>query len=99
MQSVYIETTIPSYLRGRPSKHLIVAKNQAETRRWWESERKHYRLFTSDFTVDEASSGDPTAARGRLESLAGIKEWDIPERFERLERNIIELSVNRVYYR
>jgi len=91
MQSVYIETTIPSYLTGRRSKQQAIADDQLATLRWWDTERKHYRLFTSIFTIDEASGGDPEAARQRLDSLAGIRELEILEGFEQLETDIIAL--------
>ena len=91
MQSVYIETTIPSYLTGRQSKQQTIADDQLATIQWWNTERKHYRLFSSIFTVDEASGGDPEAARLRLDSLAGIPELEILEGFEKLESDIIDL--------
>jgi len=91
MQSVYIETTIPSYLTGRGSKQQSIADDQLATVQWWDTERKHYRLFSSIFTTDEASCGDPEAASQRLDSLAGIRELDILEGFEQLESDIIAL--------
>jgi len=91
MQSVYIETTIPSYLTGRRSKQQSIADDQFATVQWWDTERKHYRLFSSIFTIDEASGGDPEAASQRLDSLAGIRELDILEGFEQLESDIIAL--------
>jgi len=33
---LYIETTIPSYLVGHPSRDLLVAAHQEITRDWWE---------------------------------------------------------------
>lgn len=91
MQSVYIETTIPSYLTGRRSKQQAIADDQLATVQWWDTERKHYRLFSSIFTTDEASGGDPEAASLRLDSLAGIRELEILEGFEQLESDIIAL--------
>ena len=67
MQSVYIETTIPSYLTARPSKQQMIADDQLATVQWWDTERKHYRLFSSIFTTDEAAGGDSEAARLRLD--------------------------------
>lgn len=34
-QSVYIETTIVSYLASRPSRDLVVAARQQVTSEWW----------------------------------------------------------------
>ena len=72
MPTVYIETSIVSYLRQRPSPHIVAAARQILTCKWWENERKNYELVTSQFVVDEASAGDPVLAAERLQSLDGI---------------------------
>ena len=72
MQSVYIETTIPSYLTAWPARNLIAAAHQAMTREWWALRRDSFHLFISQLVVTEASAGDPAAAQLRLDVLAGI---------------------------
>lgn len=72
MPSLYIETSIVSYLRQRPSPQVVAAARQILTRKWWEQERANYELVTSQYVHDEAGAGDPTLAAERLESLAGI---------------------------
>jgi len=72
LQSVYIETTIPSYLTAWPAKNLIAAAHQTMTREWWQSRRQMFRLFTSQLVVVEVSAGDASAAKLRLECLTGI---------------------------
>ena len=39
MPRVYIETSIVSYLRQRPSAQVVAAARQVLTRRWWDDER------------------------------------------------------------
>jgi predicted nucleic acid-binding protein len=70
--TVYLETTIPSYLTGRPSNDLIMAGKQANTRKWWEERRPHYDLFISAAVLDEAGRGDPSAAARRLACLENL---------------------------
>jgi hypothetical protein len=72
LQSVYIETTIPSYLTAWPAKNLIVAAHQVMTRDWWERRRLDFQLYTSELVILEASAGDPVAAQLRLDALQGI---------------------------
>lgn len=72
MQSVYIETTIPSYLTAWPAKNLIAAAHQAITRDWWELRRHDFQLYTSQLVIVEASAGDSIAAQLRLDALKGI---------------------------
>ena len=63
-----METTIPSYLTSCPSRDLIIAAHQELTREWWEKRRNTFQLYISQLVVDEASVGDPNAARERLKS-------------------------------
>jgi len=70
--SVYIETTIPSYLTAWRSPELSMAAKQQTTRQWWDERREHFDLFISDAVLLEVSAGDADAARRRLEVLAGI---------------------------
>lgn len=72
MPTVYIETSIVSYLRQRPSSHIVMAARQVLTHQWWNEERASYELVTSQYVIDEASAGDPSLAAERLESLDGI---------------------------
>ena len=72
--TVYLETTIPSYLTARPSRNLIVAGEQALTLQWWESRKAMYRLYISEAVVEEASRGDPEAAQKRLEAIGDLEE-------------------------
>jgi hypothetical protein len=39
MGTVYIETSIVSYLRQKPSAQIIIAARQFLTHQWWDDER------------------------------------------------------------
>lgn len=91
MQTVYIETTIPSYLAARASRQGRIAADQELTHHWWTKERFRFRLFTSAFTLDEAGRGDAAVAARRLGYLRGISELGIPGEFPRLESALIRL--------
>lgn len=91
METVYIETTIPSYLTARRSKQAILAQRQRFTEEWWRSDRPRYRLFTSFLVRAEASQGDPEAASRRLKLLAGIPDLDIPLETDVLSAELIKL--------
>lgn len=66
---IYIETTIVSYLRGRPSSDVVIAGHQQTTHEWWGTRRTSYELCTSEAVLEEAASGDPEAAQERIEVL------------------------------
>ena len=72
MASVYLETTIPSYLTAWGSPELVMAARQQITRDWWDNRRHDFELFVSQLVIDEASAGDSDAAARRLEILDGI---------------------------
>ena len=71
--TVYIETSIVSYLTARAPRELLAAAWQAATVDWWDDHRSRYQLFTSELTRQEASRGDATAAARRLAALEGIR--------------------------
>lgn len=66
---IYIETTIVSYLTGRPSRDVVIAGHQQSTHEWWDTRRTSYELCTSELVLVEAASGDPQAAHHRLDVL------------------------------
>ena len=69
MPSVYIETSVVSYLTARPSASLIAAAHQRITRDWWDFHRSRFEQFISALVIDEASRGDRDAAARRLAAL------------------------------
>ncbi|GAA5147324.1 hypothetical protein GCM10023213_41780 [Prosthecobacter algae] len=71
--SVYIETTIPSYLVARPSRDVVLAGHQEATREFWTLRKHQFDLYISALVIDEAGSGEPEMAAKRLECLRGLK--------------------------
>ena len=72
MNTVYVETSIVSYLRQRPSSQVVMAARQLLTSKWWDTERTNYDLVVSQYVLDEAAGGDPILAAVRMQALAGI---------------------------
>jgi len=72
MQTLYVETSIVSYLTALPARDLVAAAWQNATSSWWETQRRRFELFTSQLVIDEAGQGHPAAAQRRLQSLADI---------------------------
>jgi len=71
-QSLYLETTIPSYLAARISSNVIIAGKQAVTHDFWESERNKYELYVSDFVIEECEKGDVLIAKKRMALIENI---------------------------
>jgi hypothetical protein len=68
-KTVYIESSVISYLTAKPSRDLIVAAYQQITRDWWHSELYKYQCVISDFVMDEISRGDTNAASERVKTV------------------------------
>ena len=93
MPTVYIETSIVSYLRQRPSGQVIAAARQLLTRRWWDGERHAYTLVTSQYVLDEAALGDRTLAAERLLALDGIALLESPVEVPQLAQEILSRAI------
>jgi hypothetical protein len=88
--SVYVETTIVSYLVGWLSRNdLQVAAHQELTRRWWVTRRGNFDLFGSTLVVDEASDGDPNLAAERLRFLQEVTLLTVPDHAHRLKLELL----------
>jgi predicted nucleic acid-binding protein len=63
--SVYLETTVLSYLAADKSTNPPTAVRQEITHRWWQQERHRFRLFVSEAVENECRRGDTRQARKR----------------------------------
>lgn len=70
--SVYIESSIISYLTSRPSRDVVKAGRQAITSDWWLNSKSRYEVYISALVEEEISGGDPIAADKRLQAVTDI---------------------------
>jgi predicted nucleic acid-binding protein len=82
--TLYLETTIVSYLVSRPSRDVIVLAHQEVTRSWWGRWRDEFTVYVSPVVLEEAGVGDPTQARQRLEALRTFSVLEASPRVEEL---------------
>jgi hypothetical protein len=73
--SVYLETTIPSYLAAFPRRDLIIAAHQQITHDWWRNAANRFDLYISEAVLDEIQAGDLDAAARRFEIIEGPPYW------------------------
>jgi len=85
--SVYLETTVPSYLAANPSRDLIVAAHQQITREWWQDARDRFELFISEAVVAEIRMGDPGASARRLQLVRDLPRLELNDDV----RSLVEL--------
>ena len=72
LTSVYIESSIISYLTSRPSRDVVKAARQAITSDWWLNSKSQFEVYISALVEDEISGGDPMAAARRLQAVANM---------------------------
>jgi hypothetical protein len=91
--SIYIETSIVSYLVGwLNQRDLSVAHNQQVTREWWSRRRTDFDLFVSPVVIDEAGKGDPALASQRLEYLASLSVLEVTLAARLLSTDLLRLT-------
>ena len=69
--TVYVETSVISYLAARPSGDPLTRERQRATQRWW-ANRARWDLVISSAVMIEAMKGDHGYAVRRVELLADI---------------------------
>lgn len=88
--TVYIETTIPSYLVARPSKLPRLEADQATTRQWWNQRAGDFEMFVSDVVIREVRRGDAAMAEDRLAKVQGLPVLTLNEAAESLANLLLE---------
>ncbi len=82
--SVYIETTVISYLTARPSRDLVVAGHQQTTYDWWTNRLPGFEAFLSPVVIDEISRGNAAMAQRRLDAVSELKLLELLPEVEKL---------------
>jgi hypothetical protein len=93
MESVYLETTLISYLVALPSRDLLVAAHQQITQEWWANRRGEFGCSVSQVVIDEASAGDPAEVQKRLAIVGGLLALEITEDAELLAEAIMAAGI------
>jgi predicted nucleic acid-binding protein len=90
---IYIETTIISYLTGRPSRDIIIAAHQQITEEWWRTRRHLFDLYASQLVIREVGAGNKEQAKTRLDALEEAELLEITEHALSLAEVFIEKGV------
>lgn len=82
-----------SYLRQKPSGHVVTAARQLLTHQWWDFHRQNYDLVASQYVIDEASAGDARLAADRLRLLEDIPLLPLTGDITRIAKEIMSLGI------
>lgn len=88
--SVYVETSVISYLTARHSQDVIVAARQAITRNWWQETRQRFEVYISTLVIAEAEAGDSDAAAQRAQAMSGIPILELTDSAQALAKQLVE---------
>jgi hypothetical protein len=88
-RTVYIETSVISYLAARDSRDPVVYGRQILTHEWWTLRRKEFQLFISDVVLREIRAGDVEAAQRRLEYTTGVPALSLTDESAQLAEILV----------
>ena len=89
-KTVYIETSIVSYLTARPTNDLLAAAWQKISSDWQNTQSSRFSLYTSSVVTEEAGRGNPDAASRRLNALSEIPFLAITEAVVALSKALLQ---------
>jgi len=92
-QKIYIETSFISYLTSFTSSDLIIAAHQQITQEWWNNKRENYKLYLSQLVYEEASKGDPKAAKKRIEILSKFPILKMNHAINNLASDLVRTNI------
>jgi predicted nucleic acid-binding protein len=90
--TVYVETSVISYLAAHPSRDLITAARQQITHEWWRVRRPQFEVYISQLVFDESAVGDPETASRRAAVLADLPLLDITPAAVALARGLLDMA-------
>jgi predicted nucleic acid-binding protein len=88
--SLYLETTVPSYLAGAIANDLTTAAHIEATKRWWADEREKYRLFVSAVVLNEIVRGNPDIAEERRQLVFRLPRLQVTAAVVQLAGRLFE---------
>ena len=78
-KSVYIDTTVPSYYFEERGDFRVYREI---TRRWWNTERKHYDIYISGVSMAELEYGEYPHKNEIISLVKGIPLLEVTQEVE-----------------
>jgi|SRR5688572_3919125 len=88
-RTVYVETTVVSYLTAEPSRDTVIAVRQKATREVWEKLLSEFDTFVSALVLQEGGRGDSSQAKKRLDAVDRFPVLDIGNDVRALAEDIL----------
>jgi predicted nucleic acid-binding protein len=91
--TIYVETSVISYLTARLSNDAIIAAHQKLTYEWWEHRRSDFELYTSQLVTQEARRGDFQAAEKRWQILQHLPLLPVTQEVFELADDFVQKQI------
>jgi predicted nucleic acid-binding protein len=82
--TVYLETSVISYLFVKPSRHSLHAAHHQLTVDWWQQIQPQVDCFISSFVMEEISKGDIQTAQRRVKAVSHLPVLQHHDEIEQL---------------
>ena len=87
---VYLETTIVSYYTGRPTRDLLIAARQEETRALWPRLTSDFDTYISALVLEECSVGNPDFVEKRKSVVQPFPALDSTDEAKELAAQLLQ---------
>ena len=89
MKSVYIESSVISYITARPSRDVVTSARQAISIEWWDEYKSSFDIYISELVLEEIGTGDSSAAQKRLSVVDEVPILETTENAKNLAKTLI----------
>ena len=87
--SIYIESSVISYITARQSRDVVTLARQTITIEWWEEYKDSFDIYISELVIEEIGSGDLVAAQKRLSVIDTIPVLEATQNSKILAKALI----------
>ena len=91
--TVYVETTVVSYLTSRPSNNVVISSRQDATRQLWNEHFDSFEFIVSDIVITEIKEGDEKEAQFRLKAVTDLRTLQTSLAADGLAQHLIDSGV------
>ena len=89
--TVYVETTVVSYLTSHPSENALKLSRQQATRQLWDEFFDNFEFIVSDLVVyNESKKGDEAKAQRRLTAIANLSRLDVSPATDKIAQLLLD---------
>ncbi len=90
--TVYLETTVVSYLAARPSRDVAVASMQQITQQLWQDYSDKFTFVVSPIVITEVDEGDADAVKRRCKVISELTTLEVLPEADFLSQKLLDVG-------